>query len=1575
MATTSNPVSSDASRCHPAACIDSYSYEPQFVAIAERLAEHERVDGPAYNLSGTVGCLPTDVTQYVRQLAGRPPVPPLHPARDFPFCSENGFRELPPVPPYRGKIEVEGTAEGEESVYDSMSTPYWSPQRTFGNARANSRLTTDLARGLGDHLRTEGEETIRHEVNTRLSLGAAYVYSAGTPEGLRTRLDGYSKTSASIQGAVKKYLGLDLRAAVRLVMRKRLTSRPSFSKYTRADDVLTSITTNPTSGAGPLYGPDAKRDCMGKIRDAMIALEAKFSDGTITTFLESNPIWWASECKNKTDLYETEKLRKKTRPYYHFNAHWQFLYSFLCQPYCAGMKVATNDGDASSWNCYGHRWTNDGARKLIRRVALARKEPWVGLYGDDSLYSFPTLRKQGGKEESGVLIYGPDVKQMDSTVAHAVIETVIDEIYTAYIKQHGETPFIRYVCNMWKQDATRPRFAVHGSKTYQLKGDTGLATGVVGTTLFDTVQAAIAAEIAFAIWRQESHTPEASVNKAYAACGMTIKEGTDVTQFVPFSFFNHESVEKRRARLVATGSHETVLSVPFLGMQISYAHVGPETWGYIPSLTQEGLWRSLLNPDMLQTGYAGTRRRFDALRGLLLCTGGIHALDWDAIMYAINRMPSEVVAAVVQLGEGRGESPVHLGMEDVRWEDSSGVPSPRWVMQLFTSESVPTSDWRPLLACKDSPYVAPVRATTVSQPLQVWTEMFLPTEVVDPESSLLSNLPPMAPKPRPSEIGDADPTAEFMRNITRLNRGPPWDLSKTASHLSVPPRILLMHALEMGTCFYSSLLCAPGYPGAERLVTDEFRTRYPTYRKLYEARARSDETPPEVTPSRGPPPRPSARIETGGSAHAWVIIEAETAQGADLLSRPESLPLKWETLQLYKTGNGKLDLRSIWKMLLNASQIVPTHFLKPEYAESGVRNTLVTTFGDFVAETRGRSRADAEFTLFAALTKHFHKHFLNFDDIQRARQHAKNRKKKSKTPSQDAPREAVRGEGLQPCGGPERSQGSTTGVVPQSCGPLWHSPRTDVPNVRQVRGSGSEGGLLPVCGLQQLGGKSRSCVSIAGGPDPSGFRTEHGVPGEKLKGGALPCEEQVTVERAQASDPKQPRGVQPRGGSNRDPREFGDRLLRESRCGHPRDNDCHTSVQVLEPPATSGPANQHGEPVLSTGPSRLESLPRVGRPRCIRRPELCRHSPVPVGACALAVDRPDSTSELQGWNQCVQELGCDVLLHDRRRQHVRASQGNVLPKPRCPTPVLAARPNGQADPDGVLGKVPLDPVLLDVHPPARPRVSDCPPSRESIRATRDSGGVSRTTAEKGTGPGPDGEERHNQFGPDCPTCVRFHRHVCQSKTAGIYRKIDLGPGKTAGLHGGRGETAKHSGSFLRGARGPDEPDSFARLFLECGTGRSTSPCLHCRRSFEKRTSADVLCRSCLGRSPPTHVPHRRHSRSPSPTRVQRGSRHRPPPDGSRVQRGPRDEGPRVNAHVLRERRERRAGPSGGPDRRRPTSWGDSTGSPDRHGGRKRKGGNRRRKSGRTQLGPRAGSPPSHSGGPCPGRRERLETLV
>lgn len=522
----------------------------------------------------------------------------------------------------------------------NMAGPHVSVTRTFAHRKRLEKVLESLLKY--NPLAAESIEKV--------------TYTGGTKAGFSKRLAKWADRKPKLMKSVLDEWGLNPYQ----ILRQQMPLAKGLLDWNQdLNALLDTIYVNRASGAGPPFFQQ-KALCQDKIYDAIEEIAKRISDGTIKEFFNENPEFLLSECKNKMDRYEMSKVHEKTRPYWCFSAPICMLLSILCQDFCA--SLATFDKDPNSVNAYGFSYAHGGGKRLwewMRSVPEGRTK--VCIYGDDVKKVF---------RKGGVLYQiNPDFEQMDGSLDRDTVDFTIEWIYKSYALKHGENSFFRYVCDMWKGLAIGSSFLVDGPNVYSNK--TGLLTGIVGTTLFDTVKSVFAYHL-YEHQRVDPLDVKASVD-FFAKIGLRIKEGTWDPQVV---------LEELEEGVYCSDQK-------FLGANLMTIAGGKELEP-IPAIDEEDLLKLIGNArqQVLGKGTVLERRIFDTARGYMITGAFLHPRLWNAMADLVNRTPSTVITMRLQVTESNGEIPELIAMtgEDFEWPSTDGVPSINYCKNVFLSE-------------------------------------------------------------------------------------------------------------------------------------------------------------------------------------------------------------------------------------------------------------------------------------------------------------------------------------------------------------------------------------------------------------------------------------------------------------------------------------------------------------------------------------------------------------------------------------------------------------------------------------------------------------------------------------------------------------------------------------------------------------------------------------------------------------------------------------------------------------------------------------------------------------------------
>lgn len=435
-------------------------------------------------------------------------------------------------------------------------------------------------------------------------------------------------------------------------------------------EAVETIKTSFVSSAGaPYWRP--KSQVVDAMMDGILPMVIDaYVNNERNQLYRQNPELFLVAVKNKDDRYEDP--REKTRPYCSLPWHFQALFSVLCQPFCSSLSLFFENPMVLR-NAYGFSYANGGGDKLHEfATSTTEGEIRYCVYGDDVdlFYRF-----------NGVLYQVcPDFKQMDGSVDKRTIDFTIDYICDTFEKKHGESPFWRNICEEWKAMASDPTFILHGEHIYRKKKEDGLMTGVVGTTLFDTVKSILAYEdfITHLESRRRVGGAMKFLDEDFVKNffldnhGLVIKEGT--WNPIPYNEDPNHIGE--------------ITELKFLGQTLA-RHAWDKGSVVAPSLSFREWIHLLLTPKKRgkDSRLMQDRYLFDRLRGLLVTGGALNDRFYRVCNYLLSTIPNLAICMAVQEGEGKGAAIIegHALPEDFEFQNSSGWPTYEWVVNLYAS--------------------------------------------------------------------------------------------------------------------------------------------------------------------------------------------------------------------------------------------------------------------------------------------------------------------------------------------------------------------------------------------------------------------------------------------------------------------------------------------------------------------------------------------------------------------------------------------------------------------------------------------------------------------------------------------------------------------------------------------------------------------------------------------------------------------------------------------------------------------------------------------------------------------------
>lgn len=544
--------------------------------------------------------------------------------------------------------------------------------RRFGSKVGHPPLSLEVEALLTEFTPDEIRETL---------LGT--VYTPGTLEGFENRL---RLITAPHCKSITHVIGETVAVQMKHLERLLPVDVGALPNWMGGDgDLLTLlqdvIVTGHSSAGAPYWRK--KGDCLEQVFYVVELLATHIKDGTLDTLLKEQPELFLIECKNKTDRYEIPKLKDKTRPYFNPPAHWSLLASYLFQGFSKALRKV--GGGVPTTNAYGWSAAGGGIDKLIgdvKRRYGEKERGWCYVYGDDGDLYFVV---------EGVLYrVSPDVKQMDSCVDFDTIVVTFRYLQHVYRKAHGESRLWDMIIEALIALMRHPRIMISGTTLYTKQED-GLMSGIVGTTVFDTVKASVSYTD---LLETHAHNPALLLNETYVArimmekYGLRLKEGTWMPERanvdpLPAAISPQGDLLNPEESLYGQGK--------FLGVQ--YVRVqGPKQPQWLPWLPDRDWTLCVLAPreeeqEAMGSATARQRTQFDRIRGYLTTGGAFSPRIRRAMEYWIDRIPAEVI-----LMQPQGTEPpegVLLGGDDgVEWSYPTPefIPTWQWVFDIYADE-------------------------------------------------------------------------------------------------------------------------------------------------------------------------------------------------------------------------------------------------------------------------------------------------------------------------------------------------------------------------------------------------------------------------------------------------------------------------------------------------------------------------------------------------------------------------------------------------------------------------------------------------------------------------------------------------------------------------------------------------------------------------------------------------------------------------------------------------------------------------------------------------------------------------
>lgn len=557
----------------------------------------------------------------------------------------------------------------------------WKPPLTV---REESMLVSDFhIQGVnmtGAHVRVQRtfvqrkrKREVVKALLARVPNAAEYIekvtYTGGTPKGFCNRLAKWADRKPKPIGQVYKD---HYEKPIDVVRRLMPYDKKVIKDWNRPlSDLIGDVTINKASSAGPPWYR-MKLEVLPEVFKALETIIEKVGDGSIEKWLADNREFVVAECKNKMDRYEDPY--KKTRPYWNFSSPLSMLLSVPCQGFTEALKTFE---ESSSSNAYGFSYAHGGGLAMWNWMTSATDRPKFACYGDDT-------RLVWRDEKGNLYCCDPDFEQMDGSIDQETIDLTVDYIMAAYQEQYGKSDLFQWVAGVWKYLAGKGDFLVDGTTIYT--NPTGLRTGVVGTTLFDTVKSVLAYNM-FVEKRIDPSDVKSSTS-FFLEMGLRVKDGTWDPVLI-------NEVPEEGALAVPT---------PFLGVKLKWVK-GAESLEPLPFVEKEALVTTIGNcrQQLLSASRTVEKRViFDMARGYQVTAAFMHPEVWDAMCDLINNTDATIICQRVQANKGRGQAPDFPmvtgnkdNMEEFNWVSSDGYPTVEFCKNVFLSgpNKIPGEHW------------------------------------------------------------------------------------------------------------------------------------------------------------------------------------------------------------------------------------------------------------------------------------------------------------------------------------------------------------------------------------------------------------------------------------------------------------------------------------------------------------------------------------------------------------------------------------------------------------------------------------------------------------------------------------------------------------------------------------------------------------------------------------------------------------------------------------------------------------------------------------------------------------------
>lgn len=432
-------------------------------------------------------------------------------------------------------------------------------------------------------------------------------------------------------------------------------------------ELVEQVKTSYNSSAGAPYWK-AKQDAVDDLMEVTLPLvvRALCEKGGLDKLFKENPELFLTAIKNKDDRYADPV--GKTRPYVSMPWHFQILFSVICQSFSESLQLFTSK--KSCWNAYGFSYAHGGGTAMAERLlSLSPNEHMVACFGDDVYFAFNLKGK--------IYLVCPDFKQMDGSVDAKTVEYTLRWIRESFEAKWGESQFWKNVFSLWEKFVLDPHFLVYGTSVYRKNKKGGIMSGVVGTTVFDTVKSIVAYQQLIELYGQapSSFLDEKLMIKFFKNKGLVIKENTWAPEII---------YEPQVNQLLS--------KLTFLGMQLQKREYNGH-FIYVPTNPLDQWLNLALAPkraELPRGAYQRARYLFDRLRGSLTSGGVFNEQFADLCNTTLSTIPAAAIVMEVMAGDGKGMRPelTHTVGDEFSYSSSQGWPMLEWALDLYAPEEI-----------------------------------------------------------------------------------------------------------------------------------------------------------------------------------------------------------------------------------------------------------------------------------------------------------------------------------------------------------------------------------------------------------------------------------------------------------------------------------------------------------------------------------------------------------------------------------------------------------------------------------------------------------------------------------------------------------------------------------------------------------------------------------------------------------------------------------------------------------------------------------------------------------------------